>query len=70
MASGFAVGTADLVLRVTLTGRAIEILPLQNDLRDRALREYGEDEIGRFLKEDRLDARTAKKVRRLLGKRA
>jgi AbrB family looped-hinge helix DNA binding protein len=58
------------ILRVTLTGRAIEILPLQTDVRDQALREYGEDEIGRFLKEDRLDARTARKVRRLLGKRA
>lgn len=58
------------ILRVTLTGRAIEILPLQTDVRDQALREYGEDEIERFLKEDRLDARTAKKVRRLLGKRA
>jgi AbrB family looped-hinge helix DNA binding protein len=58
------------ILRVTLTGQAIEILPLQADARDQALREYGDDEIARFLKADRLDARTAKKVRRLLGKRA
>lgn len=58
------------ILRVTLKGLKIEILPLQAELRDRPLREYGQDEIERFLKEDRLDARTAKKVRRLLGKSA
>jgi AbrB family looped-hinge helix DNA binding protein len=58
------------ILRVTLRGLKIEILPLQTEVRDRPLRDYGQDEIGRFLKEDRLEVRTAKKVRHLLGKRA
>jgi bifunctional DNA-binding transcriptional regulator/antitoxin component of YhaV-PrlF toxin-antitoxin module len=58
------------ILNISLKGSKIEILPLR--LADQAvsLREYEADEIARFLKEDRLDRKTADKVRRLLGKRA
>jgi bifunctional DNA-binding transcriptional regulator/antitoxin component of YhaV-PrlF toxin-antitoxin module len=58
------------ILSLSLKGSTIEILPLR--LADQAvsLREYETDEIARFLKEDRLDRKTADKVRRLLGKRA
>jgi bifunctional DNA-binding transcriptional regulator/antitoxin component of YhaV-PrlF toxin-antitoxin module len=58
------------ILNLSLKGSKIEILPLR--LADQAvsLREYEADEIARFLKEDRLDRKTADKVRRLLGKRA
>lgn len=34
-----------------------------------AARDYSKAEIHRFLKEDRLDSRTAAKVRRLLGRK-
>jgi len=33
------------------------------------LREYGDDEIERFLEEDRLDPETAARFRRLLGQK-
>lgn len=58
------------ILSLSLKGSTIEILPLR--LADQAvpLRKYEADEIARFLKEDRLDRKTADKVRRLLGKRA
>jgi bifunctional DNA-binding transcriptional regulator/antitoxin component of YhaV-PrlF toxin-antitoxin module len=58
------------ILSLSLKGSTIEILPLR--LADQAvsLRKYEADEIARFLKEDRLDRKTANKVRRLLGKRA
>ena len=42
--------------------------PLQRS-QQKALREYKQDEIERFLKEDRLDPGTAAKVRRLLGRK-
>lgn len=42
------------VLSVSLKGSKIEILPLQPVLRKEELREYDQDEIDAFLKEDRL----------------
>jgi bifunctional DNA-binding transcriptional regulator/antitoxin component of YhaV-PrlF toxin-antitoxin module len=58
------------ILSLSLKGSKIEILPLRLADRGASLREYEADEITRFLKEDRLDRKTADKVRRLLGKRA
>lgn len=58
------------ILSLSLKGATIEILPLRLASQEATLREYEADEIARFLKEDRLDRKTADKVRRLLGKRA
>jgi len=58
------------ILSVSLKGSTIEILPLRLVDQAVSLRKYEADEIARFLKEDRLDRKTADKVRRLLGKRA
>jgi len=58
------------MLRVSLKGTKIEIIPLRPLPQQEPIREYVEDEIKRFLKEDRLDRKTARKVRRLLGRRA
>jgi len=60
---------ASTILNVTLKGSRIEIVPLRPLPQQEALREYKQDEIERFLKEDRLDPRTAAKVRRLLGQK-
>ncbi|HAM54891.1 MAG TPA: hypothetical protein DCQ64_05610 [Candidatus Rokubacteria bacterium] len=58
------------ILSLSLKGSTIEILPLRLVDQAVSLRKYEADEIARFLKEDRLDRKTADKVRRLLGKRA
>ncbi len=58
------------ILSLSLRGSKIEILPLRPLPEREMVREYTRDEIQRFLKEDRLDSRTAEKVRRLLGRRA
>jgi bifunctional DNA-binding transcriptional regulator/antitoxin component of YhaV-PrlF toxin-antitoxin module len=58
------------ILSLSLKGSKIEILPLRPLPEQELMREYTRDEIKRFLKEDRLDPRTAEKVRRLLGRRA
>jgi hypothetical protein len=47
----------------------IEIVPLRPLAPEERLREYGDDEIERFLQEDRLDPDTAARVRRLLGRK-
>ena len=56
------------VLSLSLKGTKIEILPLRTVPQKETMREYEEDEIKRFLKEDRINAKTATKVRRLLGR--
>ncbi len=58
----------DTILDVTLKGGKIEISPFRPSRSERSLREYSDAEIRQFLKEDRIDARTAERVRRLLGK--
>jgi bifunctional DNA-binding transcriptional regulator/antitoxin component of YhaV-PrlF toxin-antitoxin module len=58
------------ILSLSLKGSKIEILPLRPMSRKADLREYEEDEIQTFLNEDRLDPKTAGKVRRLLRKTA
>lgn len=58
------------ILSLSLRGSKIEILPLRPALREEDVREYTRDEIDVFLKEDRLDSKTAGKIRRLLRKTA
>jgi len=60
---------AETILNVTLKGDRIEIIPLRPMPQREALREYSQDDIERFLKEDRLDSNTAAKVRRLLARK-
>jgi hypothetical protein len=59
-----------ITLPIEFRRRLNEILPLRPMSRKADLREYEEDEIQAFLKEDRLDPKTAGKVRRLLRKTA
>ena len=56
----------DTMLHVTLHADRIDIVPLRPAAQ--GLREYSQDDIQRFLDEDRLDAQTARKVRRRLGR--
>lgn len=58
------------ILRLSLKGSKIEILPLRPLPRGEDLRKYEKDHIQAFLKEDRLDPKTAEKVRRLLRQSA
>ena len=60
---------AGTILNLTLKGGRIEIVPLRPMPQEEILRDYAPDEIRRFLKEDRLDSKTAAKVRRLLGRK-
>ena len=59
---------ADTFLQLTLKEGKIEILPLRLVPEGEALlREYTDEEIQRFLEEDRLAPETVAKVRQLLG---
>lgn len=58
------------ILRLSLKGSKIEVLPLRPLPREEDLRTYETDDIQTFLQEDRLDSETAEKVRRLLRKSA
>jgi AbrB family looped-hinge helix DNA binding protein len=64
---------SETILSLTLKGNTIEIVPLrpvpQQETQQETLREYQDDDIDRFLKEDQLDPDTAAEVRRLLGKK-
>lgn len=60
---------AKTILNATLKDDRIEIVPLRPMPAEPTLREYSEDEIERFLKEDRLDRDTVAKVRSLLGRK-
>lgn len=60
------IGT-DTFLQLTLKGEKIEIVPLRLVPKgEPLLREYTDEEIQRFLEEDRLDPETLEKVRFLL----
>ena len=60
--------SADTFLQLTLQEGKIEILPLRLVPKGEALlREYTDEEIQRFLEEDRLAPETVAKVRQLLG---
>ena len=55
------------VLQMRLQGAKIEITPLRVVDDDRLLREYDPVDIEAFLKEDKLDRKTAEKARKLLA---
>lgn len=55
------------LLRLKIKGSKIEITPLKVVDEGRLLREYDAGEINAFLEEDKIDERTAAKVRELLG---
>lgn len=59
----------DTILRGTLKKGKIELSPIQPVEDRKQLREYSDSQIRQFLKDDRIDSRTANKVRRLLEKR-
>jgi AbrB family looped-hinge helix DNA binding protein len=54
-------------LRLTLRGSKIEVSPVQFSGEAVEIREFDRKELNAFLQEDKLDARTAAKVRRLLS---
>lgn len=60
---------AETILSLTLKEGKIEIVPLRPLALEESLREYTDDEIERFLEEDRLDPDTAAKIRTLLGRK-
>ena len=59
----------DTILRLTLKNGIIEMIPLHPISQGEMLREYDQDEIESFIKEDRLSSATAAKIRRLLGRK-
>jgi AbrB family looped-hinge helix DNA binding protein len=59
---------ADSFLQLTVKEGKIEIRPLRLTAEEEVpLREYSDEEIQRFLEEDRLDPETLAKVRKLRG---
>lgn len=54
----------EALVSVSLVGDHLEITPLRQD--EEALRRYTDEDITRFLDEDRLDEETARRVRDLL----
>lgn len=54
----------DTLLNIALVDDHLEVSLLKQ--RDNALRHYTEEDISRFLQEDKLDKETVRKVRRLL----
>lgn len=55
---------AETLLTIALVGDHLEMTPLHRG--EDALRRYAEEEIARFLEEDKLDQETAGRVRELL----
>lgn len=55
------------VLQMRLRGSSLEITPLRVVEEDQLIREYDAAEIQAFLREDKLDRKTAAKARKLLG---
>ena len=54
-------------LQLTLRGSTIEVSPLRLAKEGSALRDFDRGQLDAFLKEDKIDAKTAAKVRRLLS---
>jgi bifunctional DNA-binding transcriptional regulator/antitoxin component of YhaV-PrlF toxin-antitoxin module len=54
-------------LQLTLRGSTIEVSPLRLAKEGAVLREFDRSELDAFLKEDKVDRKTATKVRRLLS---
>lgn len=61
---------ATTILQVALREGKIEISPWRPPAREEQLREYSSAKIRQFLKDDRLDAKTAARVRRLLARKS
>src|SRR2546428_13959744 len=61
--------TEESILSVTVKNGRLELEPLRPTGGEQTLREYSDSQIRQFLKEDRLDRRTARRVRRVLGDR-
>lgn len=57
------------ILNLILKDECIEIAPLRPIPQEELLRDYAQDEIASFIAEDRIDPKTAAKVRRLLGRK-
>ena len=55
---------SDTLLSVALVGNHLEVSPLPQG--EDALRRYAEEELARFVEEDKLDGPTAERVRELL----
>ena len=55
---------SDSLLSITIVGDHLEIMPLRQS--QDTLRHYTEEEITRFLDEDKIDRKTANKVRKLI----
>ena len=55
---------AETLLSVALVGDHLEVYPLR--LGQDSLRRYTDDDIARFLEEDKLDEQTATKIRELI----
>jgi AbrB family looped-hinge helix DNA binding protein len=55
---------SDTLLSITIVGDHLEIMPLRQG--QDTLRHYTEEEIARFLDEDKIDRETANKVRKLI----
>lgn len=55
------------ILQLQIKGSKIEITPLRLTEDDRLIRDYDDRQIQAFLKEDKIDAETAEKVRALIG---
>jgi|APIni6443716594_1056825.scaffolds.fasta_scaffold204183_1 bifunctional DNA-binding transcriptional regulator/antitoxin component of YhaV-PrlF toxin-antitoxin module len=55
-------------LRLTLRGSKIELSPVQLGTEGSTLRDFDRKELDAFLKEDKIDPKTAARVRHLLGK--
>ena len=54
----------DTLLSITMVGDHLEIMPLRQG--QETLRHYTQEEITRFLEEDKIDRKTADKVRKLI----
>jgi len=59
---------AETLLTVSLVGDHLEVSPMRQN--EDELRRYTEEDISRFLEEDRLDQKTARRVRNLLARGA
>jgi len=56
----------DTILQLRVKGSTIEITPLRVVDENRLMREYSAADIEAFLREDKIDKKTATKLRRLL----
>ncbi|MBT9169639.1 MAG: hypothetical protein DDT19_03002 [Syntrophomonadaceae bacterium] len=56
------------LLNLTLKGKRLELTPVViREREEEELRDYSEEEIAEFLREDKIDQETAKAVKRLLA---